>query len=436
MTKTSEILTNELNGYFLKNYPTEAALVIETNPIEDSLEIVSKLPANIVSSVLISLVPSVAKELLGLFDEDFALEILSDLDPKESAIILSGLKKEKQEIFLSKLKKDLSKEVKEHMSYPYDSAGKLMDTKIILFRENETVTDATRKLRKQKFSSLNSLFVVDESMRLAGTVDIAKVLYADENATIASLMRPASTNVRALDPRSDIVSLVEKYNVKEVPVVDVNDRLLGIIRAGDLLETLKEDLMANMQAMVGVSKDEKALSSALFSVKKRLPWLNINLLTAFLAASVVGLFEDTIAKFTALAILLPVVAGQSGNAGAQALAVTMRGLALREISTKEWFKLFLKEFQVGLINGLSIAIVTSIGVFFWSKSSGLSLVIFISMILAMVIAGIAGALIPVLLKKLDQDPATSSSILLTTVTDVCGFFAFLGIATMLSSMLE
>ena len=193
--------------------------------------------------------------------------------------------------------------------------------------------------------------------------------------------------------------------------------------------------MADMQTMVGASKDERALSSPLFAVRKRLPWLQINLLTAFMAAAVVGLFEGTIAKFTALAVLLPVVAGQSGNAGAQALAVTMRGLALREISIRQWARVTIKEVNVGLINGIAVAITCGLGVYIWSGSFGLVIVIAISMVMAMVAAGFAGAVVPIVLTRLGQDPAQSSSIVLTTVTDIAGFFSFLGIATLLSSML-
>jgi magnesium transporter len=187
--------------------------------------------------------------------------------------------------------------------------------------------------------------------------------------------------------------------------------------------------------MVGASADERALSTPVFAVKRRLVWLHINLLTAFLAASVVGLFESTIAQFTALAILLPVVAGQSGNAGSQALAVTMRGLALKEISTLQWRAVLSKEVQIGIINGVALALTCGLGVWLWSQSSGLALVIAIAMLTAMVMAGISGALVPMILQRLGQDPATASSIILTTVTDVSGFLAFLGTATLLSGLL-
>jgi magnesium transporter len=170
-------------------------------------------------------------------------------------------------------------------------------------------------------------------------------------------------------------------------------------------------------------------------VKKRLPWLQINLATAFLAASIVGIFEDTIAQVTVLAVFLPVVAGQSGNTGSQALAVTMRGLALREIHTNQWWRVARKEVAVGFINGIAVAFTTSLIAYFWASSFGIALVIGTSMVLSMVIAGFSGAVVPIVLQAFGQDPAQSSSIVLTTVTDIMGFLSFLGLATALGSVL-
>jgi magnesium transporter len=223
--------------------------------------------------------------------------------------------------------------------------------------------------------------------------------------------------------------------VTDLPVIDFDGHLVGVIRQAKLASAIQQETTMDILSMVGASRDERALAPATYSVRKRLPWLQINLLTAFLAASIVGIFEGTIAQYTALAVLLPVVAGQSGNAGAQALAVTMRGLVLREISLRHWPKVVFKEVNVGLMNGLAIAFTTAIGVYFWSKSFGLVMVIVASMVISMVAAGFAGALIPITLQRFGQDPAQSSSIILTTVTDVVGFFSFLGIATLFSSAL-
>jgi len=207
-----------------------------------------------------------------------------------------------------------------------------------------------------------------------------------------------------------------------------------VIRYRQLVAAAEAEATMSLQTMVGVGKEERALSRIPFSVRQRLPWLEINLATAFLAAAIVGLFEDTIAKYTALAVLLPVVAGQSGNGGMQALGVTVRGLALREIRISAWPRLLVKEAGVGVLNGVAISITTMVGVFFWSHSVGLTATIGIAMVMSMIIASICGAMVPIVLKAVGQDPATSSSIVLTTFTDCGGFLSFLGLATILSNI--
>ena len=225
------------------------------------------------------------------------------------------------------------------------------------------------------------------------------------------------------------------FHLDVLPVVDIHGRLIGAIRHDALLKTLEEAASVDIQMMVGAGREERALSEPQFAVRKRLPWLQINLATAFLAAAVVGLFESTIAQFTALAVLLPVVAGQSGNAGAQALAVTMRGLALREISTRHWFRVLFKEMRVGVINGVAIALTTGLGVLSGagapaSRSSSAS-----RWCCRWSSPASRAAVIPIALTRLGQDPAQSSTIVLTTVTDIVGFMSFLGIATLLSGLL-
>jgi magnesium transporter len=242
--------------------------------------------------------------------------------------------------------------------------------------------------------------------------------------------------VRDLDPREEVVDILQRHPISVLPVVGHSGRLLGAIRQAELMAAIEQESSLDVLTMVGASADERALSPATFAVRKRLPWLQINLLTAFLAAAVVGSFEGIIAQFTALAVLLPVVAGQSGNAGAQALAVTMRGLVLREISLRQWPRVLGKEAATGFINGLAVAATTALGVYVWSRSTGLVLIIVAAMLISMVAAGLAGALVPILLRRFGQDPATASSIILTTVTDVVGFSSFLGIATLLAPMLE
>jgi magnesium transporter len=281
---------------------------------------------------------------------------------------------------------------------------------------------------------VSDVFFTDEERRLTGTVSVQQLVFADPNASVETLVQSAAA-VQAIDPQEEIVEHFNKARLTSLPVVDFEGRLLGVIRYDTLAQTAKEDVAADMLSMVGASRQERALSPVSFAVKKRLPWLEINLATAFLAASVVGIFEGTIARFTQLAVLLPVVAGQAGNTGAQALAVTMRGLAMREIRIGQWPSVVRKEAGVALFNGIAVSLTTAGGVWLWSRSTGLALVIGTSMVMSMVAAGVAGVLVPTALTMVGQDPAQSSSIILTTVTDIVGFASFLGIATILSGML-
>jgi len=244
-----------------------------------------------------------------------------------------------------------------------------------------------------------------------------------------------AVSIHVMSPQEEAVNLIKDGKIINLPVVDLDNRLLGVIRHDALIKAAESDATEDVQAMFGAGREERALSKANFAIKKRLPWLQINLATAFLAASVVGIFEETIAQITVLAVFLPVVAGQSGNTGSQALAVTIRGLALREIRIGQWFKVARKELIVGTVNGIAVALTTSLIVYVWASSLGLAMVIGISMVFSMAIAGFSGAVIPILLKSIGQDPAQSSSIVLTTVTDIVGFFSFLGLATIMISIL-
>lgn len=436
MAVASSTAADALAQQFLFDFPREAAKQMETLPAENMARVLAKQPPAKVSLVWEALLPGVAAMIFDLLPTKAANALLDEMDRGRSAVMISRLPTERQESLLESLPESLAGEFRQLMTYPPDSAGSLMDTKILAFRGDTTVENALRRLRRMRGRPTRQLLIVDDANRLMSRVPIETLALANVDEPLESLARPPVAVVTGTDPREEVVDKLNTLKLEELPVIDIDGRLLGLIRPTGLVEAVAEEASVDMQTMVGASKDERALSSSFFAVRKRLPWLQINLLTAFLAASVVALFEDTISRFTALAVLLPVVAGQSGNAGAQALAVTMRGLALREIGTGHWLRVLSKETVAGLLNGLGIALTCGIGVYVWSGSLGLCAVIAMSMVLSMVTAGAAGALVPIVLQRLGQDPAQSSSIVLTTVTDVAGFFSFLGIATLLQGMLE
>jgi magnesium transporter len=435
MDKELDSAVLALSREYLSRYPAESVAALGKMNAEEIAGLMQAQPVQKAVKTWERLSPDMASEVLTCMQEPFVKDIISASDSAVSARSLLRVPPETREHFLSMFEQSKRAELTELMQYPEGSAGSLMDTSFVIIHDDMTIKEVLQRLRKIKPRFTRHFFLLDKEENLKGMLDIQEIAVAQVNDPVSSIAKPVTAAVLPVASREEVVELLEKYKLSDLPVVDVNGKLTGVVRYSALVDAIREETSADILTMVGVSKNERALSKISFVVKKRLPWLEINLLTAFLAASVVGIFEGTIAKFTALAVLLPVVAGQSGNAGAQALAVTMRGLALREIRTQHWRKVAMKEIGAGFINGVAIALTTAAGVYFWSGSAGLSLVIGVSMVISMIAAAVSGVVIPVLLSAAGQDPAQSSSIVLTTVTDVAGFFSFLGIATLLVGIL-
>ncbi len=420
---------------FLLDFPVEAARLLEALPASEAAALLAAQPSHAALPVWQALTSDVAVRTLDLLPLERATHWLAEAEPVSSVAVLAQCESEQRQAWLARLQPEVAQELRALLDYPDDSAGRLMDPRVTPLRSGMTVEQAIERLRQTRRKGLRELFVVDDAGRLAGRVDVQDLALAERGLPLAGITRGVVAVVGDLDPREDVVQRLQAHDITTLPVIDVAGRFLGVIRQAELIAAVEEETSIDVLTMVGASPDERALSSAWFAVRKRLPWLQINLLTAFLAAAVVGVFESTIAQFTALAVLLPVVAGQSGNAGAQALAVTMRGLALREISLRHWPAVLGKEALTGLVNGLAVAATTGLAVYVWSGSWALVGVIVLAMVISMLAAGVAGALVPVLLRRFGQDPATASSIILTTVTDVVGFFSFLGIAALFAPLL-
>jgi len=433
-TKTNRAV-NRLARVYLELHPGEASRHLEGAPVEETADLLGAEPTARAVRLMRRLTPDTAGRVLERIPPPEAGRLLSALEPNRAAALLSRLDHGPREERLAVLDERAAGEIRALMVYPPDSAGHLMDPRVTTFPPDTRAGEAIRRLKALQRRGVQDVFLVGEDDRLLGAVGVPEMALAPAAATLASLAQTSPPAVGALAPRDEVLEILERSRGRSLPVVDLDGRILGVLRQEELIHAAEEAASDNLVTMVGAGKDERALSPPLFAVRKRLPWLEINLVTAFLAASVVGIFEDTIARFTALAVLLPVVAGQSGNTGAQALAVTMRGLALREVRLRHWMRVTGKEVLVGLLNGVAVALTTGAAVYVWSRSAGLAAVICISMVISMTVAGLAGATIPMFLTRIGQDPAQSSSIILTTVTDVVGFFSFLGIATLLASTL-
>ncbi|HKY39675.1 MAG TPA: magnesium transporter [Polyangiaceae bacterium] len=420
---------------FLRGHPAAAGAVLEQLEPDEAAQALLPLERSRSSDVLKRMSVDAAARTLGCMDENWARETLAAADFVQAARWLAYFDEETSTQLLSGLPALTQRNIREALEFPPGTAGRLMDPRVITFREEMTVDDALVRIRKSKNRKITDVVLVDEDGKLTGVVSLQSLVGAPDGAAIGSLAQRERPVVSPMATRDEVVDLLNRHAVTSLPVVGFDGEVLGILPYDTLVRAAQHAATDDLQQMVGAGKDERALSKPLFSIKSRLPWLLINLGTGFIAASVVGLFDGTIEKFTALAVLMPVVAGQAGNTGAQALAVTARGLALREIRVGHWFRVARKEVLGSFVNGASVGLVTALCTYFWSHSFGLSLVIGVSMVCSMVIAAISGCSVPIILTALKRDPATASSIILTTVTDVSGFFSFLGLATVLSDLL-
>lgn len=420
---------------FISNHPAEAAHELEQRPSQEVLAMIKSQNSDTVAKLMSFFSAPLAAQWLSKLKMAEVVQILGKMESRDVAQIFGQWTEDVRGPLLNKLPVHLREDVKGLLTYAPNQAGYFMDPRVYNFLGHDTAQEALKKIRTGKKRRIFNIFVVDEQKRLKGVVALDDLVGAEGKTPLEEIMQGNPHVISDIAPREEAINVFDQSRVASLPVINYEGRLLGVIRHAAMVEAVELEALSDLATMVGAGSEERALSKVWFAVKKRLPWLHVNLATAFLAAAVVGVFEGTIAKFTALAVLLPVVAGQSGNSGAQALAVTLRGLALREVRVRQWAKIAFKETRVGLINGVAVALTTGIGVFFWSKSLGLSMVIGIAMVISMMMAGLAGAIIPLTLTAFKQDPAQSSSIFLTTVTDIVGFMSFLGLATIMASFL-
>ena len=425
-----------LHEEFFTNYHEEAAQILETFQVPDILRLMQSTTGKNIANLLGCMSPIVAAEVITAMSTELLAQTLPEMSPAIAASLLQRLDENLWKAILSRIPERYANDIRSYMEYPPDSVGSLMDPGVFTLPEDLMVEEAMTQVRSRAPKDIHDLYIVDRNQTLVGKLSVRDLLLIEPDERLQSVMHRDLSAIHPLESREQIVELFSQRLLFTIPVVDLDGHLLGVIRNQDIVKASQEDATADILTMVGANKDERPRSSVAFSVRKRLPWLQLNLLTAFVAAFVVGIFESTIAQFTALAVLLPIVAGQSGNTGAQSLAVVIRGLALRDIRPSEWYRVSGKEVFVAFVNSLAVAGTACLAVALWSRSLGLTLVIGVSMIISMVIAGLSGAIIPMALKALKQDPAQSSSIVLTTVTDVVGFLSFLGLATLFSNFME
>lgn len=429
---------SEIRQHYVEHYPSDASQVLQSLSDDGLLSETQGFSKRTFEDVIDLLPPVQAVSLFTNTSGAKRHDFLVHAPPRLLLKVLLLADSPTREDWFEHLHRSERTEIEQLLSFPPNSVASVMESSVGTIHIGMTVDEALHQIRVESIEDDSFAFVTDDKNSLVGRVTMQELALSHGATPIRDLVsRSESPITVSVSEDYDVVAeLIDDSEIDALPVVDDQMKLMGVVRHEQLRDVVETHAQADLQRMVGVSVKEHAHSRGSLAVRHRLPWLFVNLLTAFLAAAVVGLFENLIAQFTALAVLLPIVAGQSGNAGSQAMAVAIRGLALREISLREWYKLSRKELFVGICNGILIAVVCAAAVFVWSgQSVGLTVIISLSMVIALAIAGVSGLLVPMLLSRLGQDPATASSIILTTITDVVGFFVFLGIALLLSGMI-
>ncbi|SKB36794.1 magnesium transporter [Acetoanaerobium noterae] len=400
---------------------------------DDPLIILEKLPDEYVALLLDYAEDDEKFNLLSLFSKNRQAQIISEMSSDELVDLLGTLDEDEQNEIITNMNTEEVEEVKTLLSYDPESAGGIMATEFISIKETDTVNETINYLRTMAPDSETPyyIYVVDDLDVLKGVVPLRQIIVSTPDTLIKDIMIENIISAPVDMDQEEVSHIFEKYGFMAIPVVDHNGEILGIITVDDVMEIMKEEYTEDMFRLAGLDEEEKVAGTVIGAIKSRLPWLLVNLVTATLAAKTVSLFENTIAQIVALATFMPMVAGMGGNAGSQTLTLIIRGIAIGEISYENQADILKKEIAIGIINGLCLGLVVGVLGYFWVGSLVFGFVIGTAMLLNLIVATISGYLVPILLKKVGIDPALASAVFVTTVTDVLGFFFFLGLATIM-----
>ncbi len=417
---------------YLQLHPADLADRLQRLTIEEAREVLAHLPASLAAAAISEMNHERSAELLSEFSAEQVTDLLEELPPSEAADVAADLTEEQRAEALADLPPEKSAKLNALLRHAEDTAGGIMSDRFIALRAEQTIQECQGALRGRaegQVEDVSYLYVTDADQKLLGVVSLRDLVFRRPERRISEIMNPKVTFIRVDADQEEIARQFEHYHFLGLPVVDHQGRLVGIVRANDVIGIAQHEATEDMQLMVGLSGEEHALTPWRRSVRSRLPWLYVNLGTAFCGAAVVGLFEETIARWTVLAIFLPVVSALGGNSGAQTLTIIIRDIALGELTEGDGRRALMKEIFVGIANGLAIGVIVGLISYLWKGEAILGVVIAVAMVLNMLAAALVGVLVPFGLKAAKIDPALASSIFVTAITDIAGFFFFLGLAT-------
>ena len=425
----AKISLNQISLQLQEMRPSEIAHSIESLPPKERRLIWSLLDTSTEGEILAELHDEIQQELMAEIKSDELVEIISDLEIDELVDILQNLPKVKVESVLSKIARRDSERIRTVLEYSEDSAGGLLNTDVISVRPRHSLEVVMRYLRSKKElpNNTDKIFVVSRDDKYLGELPVSKLLVSEPRLTVRELMETEVKPIAADTNDKEVAKLFEQNDWVSAPVVDEEMKLLGRITVDDVVDVIIEDADQNLIGLAGIAEDTFAPPGR--AAKSRALWLSINLLTAFIAAATINLFQTTIDKFVYLAVLMPIVASMGGVAATQTLTIVIRGLSLEQIKSSNLNWLFKRELIVSILNGIFLSILISIVTYFWFQELLISILICAAIVINLISSVIAGIFVPIILNKLNQDPAIAGSVVVTTVTDVIGFFSFLGLAT-------
>ncbi len=426
--KIKENDTNFLNRTLKELHPADSADLIENLVYENRHKLIELEGFSLDPEIFIELNESIQTEIFIILSIESIVNILRRLESDNALKILENLDEKKKNVVLDKLPPKDRFLLEEGLSFPEDSAARIMQREFTAIPSDWSVGQTIDYLRENKDlpEEFHEIFIVDSNFKPIGTVSSSKVLRSSRTSKMNSIMNEMQVLIPVTMDKEEVGHNFENYNLVSAGVVDKNNKLVGMITGDDVFTVLKEEAEEDVLRLAGVG-DEEITDSIFKKTKRRFNWLLLNLLTALIATWVISKFGASIEQMVALAFLMPIVASMGGNAGMQTLAVTIRALATKELSSSNLNKIVTKEFVIGVLNGIIFAAITSVIVQLWFKEINLSILIGVSMILNMIVAGLFGILVPVTLKKFNVDPALASSVFVTTITDVIGFLSFLGL---------
>ncbi|PYE28344.1 Mg2+ transporter MgtE [Rhizobium sp. PP-WC-2G-219] len=419
-----------LRQHVARLHASEMGDLLEAINPEQRRAMVSLLGDDFDLSALTEVDEAIRMDIVEHLPNEQIAAALGEMDSDDAVYILEDMDQEDQEAILAKLPFTERVRLRRSLDYPESTAGRRMQTEFVAVPPFWTVGQTIDYMREDTElpESFTQIFVIDPTFRLLGTIDLDRILRTKRSVKIESIMRETNHPVPAEMDQEEAAQVFEQYNLLSAAVVDENQRLVGVLTIDDVVDVIQEEAEEDIMRLGGVG-DEELSDTVLDTSRSRVVWLMVNLFTAMLAASVIGLFDKAIEHIVALAVLMPIVAGMGGNAGSQTMTVTVRALATRDLDIHNAFRVIRREAGVGLINGALFGLLIGLAAGTWFQSPEIGGIIATAMLINMIAAALAGIFIPLLLDKFGADPAVSSAVFVTTVTDVTGFFAFLGLAS-------